>query len=81
MMSLCCGTLVHQGEEAALELLALCAGAKIAAGVHLGPGRARFRQLLDFRAVAEFGGLFPVLDDLEVGDFFEAGQDGSRSAS
>ena len=66
--------LVHQGEEAAVELLALLAGAKIAARVHFGPGAARFRQLLDLRAVAEFGGLLPGLDHLEIGDFFQAGQ-------
>jgi hypothetical protein len=68
------GALVHQGEEAALVLLALLAGAKIAAGVDLGPGSALFRQLLDLRAVADFGGLLPGLDHLEIGDFLQAGQ-------
>ena len=33
-------------------------------------------SVFDFGAVAEFGGLFPVADDLKIGDFFEAGEDG-----
>ena len=33
---------------------------------------AAFGQRLDFRAVAELGGLLPLADDLEIGDFFEA---------
>jgi len=43
---------------------------------HLGPGAARFGKLLDLRAVAEFGGLFPSLNHLEIGHLFEAGEDG-----
>src|SRR5262249_2056550 len=67
--------LVHEGEEAALELLALLPAAQIAPRVQLRPSRALLRQRLDFGAVAEFGGLFPFANDLEVGGFLEAGQD------
>ena len=74
MMSLSCGALVHQGDEAALEIGALLAGAQVAAGVELGPGGAGFGQRLDFGAVAEFGGLLPLADDLEIGHFLQAGQ-------
>ena len=68
------GPLVHERDEAALVIGALLAGAEVAAGVHLGPRGAAFRQGFDFGAVAEFGGLFPLADDLEIGYFFEAGQ-------
>ena len=74
MMSLSSGALVHQGDEAALEVGALLAGAQVGAGIHLGPGGAGFRQRLDFGAVAEFGGLLPLADDLEIGHFFQAGE-------
>ena len=40
----------------------------------LRPGGAFFGQRADLGAVADFGGLFPVLDDLEIGDLFEAGE-------
>ena len=65
---------VHFGEEAALELLALLAGAEIAASVHLLPGGAGFGQRLDLGAIAGGGGLLPFADDLKVGDFFQAVQ-------
>ena len=68
------GALVHQGEEAALEVGALLPGAQLAARVELGPGRAVLGQLPDLGAVAEFGGLFPLADNLEIGDLFEAGK-------
>ena len=40
----------------------------------LAHGVARLGQRLDLRAIAEFGGLFPVANDLEIGHFFEPGQ-------
>src|ERR1700746_1642536 len=64
--------LVHQGEEAAAELLALLARAKIAASVHFAPGRGSLRQSLDFRAVADLRGLLPRLDPLKIGHFLQA---------
>ena len=36
----------------------------------------RFGQRLDFGAVADLGGLLPLADDLEIGDFFQAGEHG-----
>ena len=75
MMSLSLRPLVHRGDEAALELRTLLAGAQLAARVDLGPGGARFRQRLDLGAIAGFGGLLPLADDLEVGDLFEAVED------
>ena len=65
------GALVHQGEEAALELEALLAGAQIAARIHLPPHAGGFRQGLDLRAVAGGGGLLPVADDLEIGHLLQ----------
>ncbi len=65
---------VHFGQEAALELLALLAGAQIAARVQLLPGGAGFGQRLDLGAIAGGGGLLPFADDLKVGDFFQAAQ-------
>ena len=72
MRSLSHRLLMHEGEEAALELWALLAGAAVAAGVDLGPGGARFGQRFDFGAVAGFGGFFPLANDLKIGDFFQA---------
>ena len=66
--------LVHLGDEAALELLAFLAGAEVAPRVDFGPGGAGFWKGLDFGAIAGFGGLLPIADDLKIGDFFEAGQ-------
>ncbi len=54
------GALVHQRDEAALVIRALLAGAEIAPGVDFRPGGAALGQRLDFGAVAEFGGLFPL---------------------
>ncbi len=68
--------LVHERDEAALELLALLTAAKIAPRVQLGPGCTLLGQRLDLGAVAELGGLLPILNDLEIGELFEAGQDG-----
>ncbi len=68
--------LVHGGDEAALELRTLLSGAQLAARVDLGPGGAGFGQRLDFAAVAGFGGLLPFANDAEVGDFFQAVEDG-----
>ena len=67
--------LVHAGEEAALELRALLAGAHLAPRVHLGPRRGAFGQGPDLGAVAGFGGLLPLADDLEIGHFFETFED------
>ena len=53
---------------------ALLPAAQFGAGIHLGPGRGGFGQGLDFGAVADLGGLFPLADDLEIGDFFQAGE-------
>ena len=47
---------------------------QIAAGVDLGPRGARFGKRFDLGAVAGFGGLLPVADDLKIGDFFQAVQ-------
>src|SRR5260370_13215359 len=58
--------LVHCGDEAALELLALLAGAKVATCIDLVPGGTVLWQGLDFRAVASRGLRFPSLDDLEI---------------
>ena len=58
------------------KLRALLPGAEIAARVDLGPRGAGLRQRLDLGAVAEFGRLLPVRDDLEIGDLFEAGEHG-----
>ena len=66
--------LVHQGQEAALEVGALLPRAHVAAGIELGPGGAVFGQLLDFGAVAELRGLLPLADDLEIGDLFQPGE-------
>ena len=67
--------LMHGGDEAALELRTLLAGAQLAARVDLGPGGARFGQRLDLGAIAGLGGLLPLADDAEVGDFFQAVED------
>ena len=76
MMSLACALLVHGGDEAALELRTLLSGAQLAARVDLGPGGASFGERLNLGAVAGFGGLLPLADDAEVGDFFQAVEDG-----
>ena len=68
--------LVHQRDKAAVELRALLAGAEVAAGIQLVPGGARLRQLFDFGAIAELGGLLPFTDDLKVGYFLESRKDG-----
>ncbi len=44
------------------------------ARVDLGPGGAGFGQRLDLGAVADFGGLLPLADDLEIGHFLQARQ-------
>ena len=66
---------LHFRDEAAFELGALLAGAELAAGVHLGPGRGGFRERLDLGPVTGFGVLFPLADDLEIGNLFEPGED------
>ena len=71
---------VHFGDEAALELLALLAGAEIAARVHLVPRRLDSGRVY-LGAVAGLGGLLPLADDLEVGDLFQAVEHRLRSAS
>ena len=70
------GALVHEGDEAALKVGALLAAAELAARVDLGPGGAALRQGADFGAIADFGGLLPVADDLEIGHFLQAVEDG-----
>src|SRR4051794_37642071 len=67
--------LVHQRNEASLELLAFLPGTKIAARVELRPCRALLRQRLNLSSVSEFGRLLPISDDLKVGDFFQSIQD------
>ena len=52
--------LVHPGDEAALELRALLARAGLATGVYLPPEIARVGKVLEFRAVARLGMLFPA---------------------
>ena len=66
---------LHFGDETAFELGAFLAGAEFAAGVHLGPGGGGFRERLDLGPVAGFRVLFPLADDLEIGDLFQAGED------
>ena len=63
---------VHLCQEAALELLALLAGTQIAARVHLLPRGAMLGQGLDLGTVAGGGSLFPVADNLKIGDFLQA---------
>jgi hypothetical protein len=63
--------LMHQSNEATLELGTLLTGAEVAARVDLGPRSARLRQGFDLRTVAGLGGFFPFADDLEVGDLFQ----------
>src|ERR1700733_12976476 len=67
---------VHFGEKAALELLALLAGAEFAAGVHLQPGGTGLGQRFDLGAIASSGGLLPFANNLKVGDFFQAVENG-----
>ena len=66
--------LVHQGDETAVVVGALLPAAQFGAGIHLGPGRGRFGQGLDFGAVAHLAGLLPLADDLEIGDLFQPGE-------
>ena len=66
--------LVHQGDETAVVVGALLAAAQFGAGIHLGPGGSGLGEALDFGAVAELAGLFPFADDLEIGDFLQAGE-------
>jgi hypothetical protein len=80
-MSLSGRPLVHQGDEAALEIGALLPGAHIGARVDLGPGGGAFGQGLDFGPVAELGALLPLLDDFEIRHLFQAESTGSFSAS
>ena len=54
------GLLVHAGDEAALELRALLAGAEFAAGIELGPGGAVFGELCGFRRGRRFGWSSPT---------------------
>ena len=68
------GPLVHQSDEAAVELFALLAGAELAAGVETVPDGAVLRQFLELGAVSGFGLLFPGADELAVLDFDESGQ-------
>ena len=72
MMSLSCARWCICGDEAALELRALLAGAQLAARVDLGPRGAVLGQRLDLGAVAGLGGLLPLANDLEIGDLFQA---------
>ena len=74
MMSLYMRAPVHFGEKAALELLALLAGAKVAPRIQLLPRGAGFGQRLDLGAVARGGGLLPLADDLKIGDLFQAAE-------
>ena len=66
--------LVHQRDEAALELGHFWPVHRSRARVDLGPGGAGFGQRLDLGAIADFGGLLPLADDLEIGDLFQAGE-------
>ena len=68
------GPLVHQSDEAAVELFALLAGAELAAGVETVPDGAVLRQFLELGAVSGFGLLFPGADEPAVLDFDESGQ-------
>ena len=78
MMSLSCALLVHAGDEAALELLALLAGAELAARVDLCPGRLDSGSVRNLGAIAGLGGLLPLADDLEVGHLFESARARAR---
>ena len=40
----------------------------------LAQAELRFGQRLDLGAVAGFGGLLPLADDLKIGDFFQAAE-------
>ena len=71
------GPLMHQSDEAAVELFALLAGAELAAGVEMVPDGAVLRELLELGAVSGFGLLFPGADELEVLDFDESGKGGA----
>ena len=68
--------LVHQRDEAAVELRALLAGAEVAAGIQFVPDGAGLRQRLDFGAIAELGGLLPLTDDLKVAHLLESRKGG-----
>src|SRR5206468_1451160 len=56
------GALVHPGDEATVELLALLPGAGFAARVNAGPQRARVGQAAEFRPVAGLRATLPVAD-------------------
>src|ERR1019366_837271 len=68
------GAAAHLGNEAAIELLTLRANASVGTRIQLGPQMAVLRQFGQLRAVAGFGGLFPVADDTEVVDLFQSVQ-------
>ena len=56
------GALVHPGDEATVELLALLPRAGFAARVDAGPQRARVGQAVEFHPVARLGAPLPVAD-------------------
>ena len=68
--------LVHQSDEAALELRALLAGAGLAARVDARPELARIPQIVEFGAVAALRVCFPLADLRVHVDFFHAGENG-----
>ncbi len=70
------GAATHFGNEAAAVVGAGLAEARFAARIELGPDGAGFGEVVDFDAVAGFGGLFPLGDGLVLGNFFEPGEDG-----
>src|ERR1017187_1084957 len=66
--------LVHQRDETAVVVGTLLAAAQFGPGVDLRPGGGGLGKALDFGAVAELAGLFPLADDFEIGDFLQAGE-------
>ena len=61
----------HLGDEAAIELLALCSNAAIGAGIEFRPQRAVFRQLRQFGAIARLGCLLPVVNNSKLIDLLQ----------
>ena len=56
------------------KFLHFCAGAHLPSRVQLGPHGTRFRQKFDLGAVADFGGLLPLANPLEIREFFQPRQ-------
>ncbi len=65
------GALVHQGDKAALILLALRSRAEFGARVDLAPGSAVLGKSSNFRPVPRLRGQLPVANNLKVRDFFQ----------